>query len=102
MKVCWLRSTCTSALKEHSIFVPHGAPHHECAFWYDRSGCRGTFETKDKDVWKVVIGTEVGNIANCTFPIRQLGYVSLENSPQNPKNARILYIIYLGTKNVEN
>ena len=44
------------------------------------------------DLWR---NTEVGNIANCTFPIRQLGYVSLENSLQSPKNARILYITYL-------
>ena len=39
--------------------------------------------------------TEVANIANCTFLIRQLGYVSLENSLQSPRNARILYMIYL-------
>ena len=39
--------------------------------------------------------TEVANIANCTFPIRQLGYISLENSLQSLKNARILCIIRL-------
>ena len=35
--------------------------------------------------------TEVANIANCTFPIRRLGYISLENSLRSLKNARILY-----------
>ena len=39
--------------------------------------------------------TEVANIATCTFPIRQLGYVFSENSLQGLINARILYIIYL-------
>jgi hypothetical protein len=42
-----------------------------------------------------LVFTEVANIANCTFQIRQLGYVSLENSLQSLKNARVLYIIYL-------
>jgi hypothetical protein len=39
--------------------------------------------------------TKVGNIANCTFLIRQLGYVSSEDSLQSLKNTIILYIIYL-------
>jgi hypothetical protein len=38
---------------------------------------------------------EVANIANYTFPIRQLGYVFLGISLQSLKNAGILYIIYL-------
>ena len=37
----------------------------------------------------------VANIANCTFLIRQLGYVSSENSLQSLKNTKTLYIIYL-------
>ena len=45
-------------------------------------------------------GTEVANIANCTFLIRQLDYHLPENSPWSLKNTRILYIIYLSIKQI--